>query len=158
MIKKGNLYYPSEEFKKKAWINNKAIYKKAAKNPVKFWEDLAKELVWFKKWTKGFVHKPPYFQWFVNGKINITQNALDRNLEKRKDKPALIWEPEPIKEKARVFTYYELFKEVNKFANALKILGVKKGDRVGIYLPMIPEAIIAMLACARIGAVHVVVF
>ncbi len=158
MIKKGNLYYPSEEFKKQAWVNDKAIYKKAAKNPVKFWEDLAKDLVWFKKWNKGFVHKPPYFEWFVNGKINITQNALDRHLDKRKDKPALIWEPEPIKEKARVFTYYELFKEVNKFANALKKLGVKKGDRIGIYLPMIPEVVIAMLGCARIGAVHVVVF
>ena len=158
MIKKGNLYYPSEEFKKNAWINDKAIYKKAGRNPVKFWEDLAKDLVWFKKWNKAFVHKPPYFQWFVNGKINITQNALDRNLEQRKDKPALIWEPEPIKEKSRIFTYYELSKEVNKFANALKKLGVKKGDRVGIYLPMIPEVVIAMLGCARIGAIHSVVF
>jgi len=156
--KGGFLYYPSEEFKKQAWINNKAIYKKAGRDPVKFWEGLAKELVWSKKWTKGFVHKPPYFQWFVNGKINITQNALDRNLETRRNKIALIWEPEPIEERQRVFTYYDLFREVNKFANSLKKLGVKKGDRVGIYLPMIPEAIIAMLACARIGAVHVVVF
>jgi len=158
MIKKGNLYYPSEEFKKNAWINNKAIYKKALANPVKFWEELAKELVWFKKWNKTFIHKPPYFQWFANGKINITQNALDRNLEKRKNKPALIWEPEPINEKPRTFTYYDLFREVNKFANTLKKLGVKKGDRVGIYLPMIPEVVIAMLSCARIGAIHSVVF
>ena len=158
MIKKGNLYYPSEEFKKNAWINNKAIYKKAGRDPVKFWEELAKELVWFKKWNKAFVHKPPYFQWFANGKINITQNALDRNLKERKDKPALIWEPEPAEEKSRVLTYSELLKEVNRFANTLKKLGVKKGDRIGIYLPMIPEVIIAMLACARIGAVHVVVF
>ena len=156
--KGGFLYYPSEEFKKQAWINNKAIYKKAGRDPVKFWEGLAKELVWSKKWTKGFVHKPPYFQWFVNGKINITQNALDRNLKERKDKPALIWEPEPAEEKSRVLTYSELLKEVNKFANVLKKLGVKKGDRVGIYLPMIPEVIISMLACARIGAVHAVVF
>jgi len=158
MIKKGDLYYPTKEFKKKAWINNKAIYKKALANPVKFWEDLAKELFWYKKWTKGFVHKPPYFQWFVNGKINITQNALDRNLETRRNKIALIWEPEPTEERQRVFTYYDLFREVNKFANTLKKLGVRKGDRVGIYLPMTPEVIIAMLACARIGAVHVVVF
>ena len=158
MIKKGNLYYPSKEFKKQAWINNKAIYKKAGANPVKFWEGLAKELVWFKKWKKGFVHNPPYFQWFTGGKINITQNALDRNLETRRNKIALIWEPEPTEERQRVFTYYDLFKEVNRFANALKKLGVKKGDRVGIYLPMIPEAIMAMLACARIGAIHVVVF
>ncbi|MBU2634926.1 acetate--CoA ligase [Patescibacteria group bacterium] len=156
--KGGFLYYPSEEFKKQAWINNKAIYKKAGRDPVKFWEGLAKELVWSKKWTKGFVHKPPYFQWFTGGKINITQNALDRNLKERKDKPALIWEPEPAEEKSRVLTYSELLKEVNKFANVLKKLGVKKGDRVGIYLPMIPEVIISMLACARIGAVHAVVF
>ena len=154
MIKKGNLYYPDKEFKKKALINDKTIYKKALKNPIKFWESLAKELFWQKKWKKGFAHKPPYFQWFIGGKINITQNALDRNLEKKKNKVALIWEPEPIGERQRVFTYYDLFREVNKLANALKKLGVKKGDRVGIYLPMIPEVIISMLACARIGAVH----
>jgi len=158
MIKKGDLYYPSKEFKNTALINDRTIYKKAAENPVKFWEELAKELFWFKKWKKPFVHKPPYFQWFIGGKINITQNALDRNLEKRGNKAALIWEPEPVEEKSRVLTYSELLKEVNKFANALKKLGVKKGDRVGIYLPMIPEAIISMLACARIGAVHAVVF
>jgi len=158
MLKKGNLYYPDKEFQKKALVNDKSIYNKAEANPVKFWEDLAKELFWFKKWNKVFIHKPPYFQWFTGGKINITQNALDRNLEQRKNKVALIWEPEPIEERQRVFTYYDLFREVNKFANGLKKLGVKKGDRVGIYLPMIPEVIIAMLGCARIGAVHSVVF
>ncbi|GAI40865.1 unnamed protein product, partial [marine sediment metagenome] len=158
MIKKGHLYYPSEEFKKSAWVNNRAIYKKAAKDPVKFWEGLAKDLVWFKKWNKAFIHKPPYFEWFVGGKINITENALDKNLETRRNKVALIWEPEPVEERQRVFTYYDLFREVNRFANALKKLGVKKGDRIGIYLPMIPEVIIAMLGCARIGAVHSVVF
>ncbi len=158
MIKKGNLYYPDKEFRKKALVNNRAIYKRAAKNPIKFWEDLAKDLVWFKKWNKAFVHKPPYFKWFVNGKLNITQNALDKNLEKRRNKVALIWEPESTGERQRIFTYYDLFREVNRASNALKKLGVKKGDRVGIYLPMIPEAIISMLACARIGAVHAVVF
>jgi len=158
MIKKGHLYYPSKNFKKNAWVNDKTIYKKAAQNPVKFWENLAKELLWLKKWNRVFVHKPPYFKWFVGGKINITQNALDRNLEKRRNKVALIWEPEPVDERPRAFTYYDLFREVNRAANALKKLGVKKGDRVGIYLPMIPEVIISMLACARIGAIHVVVF
>ncbi len=158
MIKKGNLYYPTREFKKQAWVKDKKIYKQAAKNPVKFWEKLAGELLWMKIWRKGFSHQPPYFKWFVGGKINITQNALDKNLEQRKNKVALIWEPEPLEEKPRYFTYYELYKEVNKFANALKKLGVKKGSKVGIYLPMIPEVIIAMLACARIGAVHSVVF
>jgi len=158
MIKKGDLYYPAKEFKKSALVNDKKIYKKALRNPEKFWEGLAKELVWFKKWTKVFSHKPPYFKWFLNGKINITVNALDRHLADKKNKVALIWEPEPLEERPRVFTYYDLYREVNKAANGLKSLGVKRGDRVGIYLPMIPEAIIAMLACARIGAVHSVVF
>ncbi len=158
MIKKKDLYYPTKEFKNKAWIKDKKIYQIAEKNPVKFWEKLARELFWFKPWKKAFLHKPPYFQWFIGGKINITENCLDRNLVGRKNKVALIWEPESIGEKPKILTYQELLEEVNKFANALKKLGVRKGDRVGIYLPMIPEVIIAMLACARIGAVHVVVF
>jgi len=158
MIKKSNLYYPSKEFQKRAWIKSPKIYKEAEKNPVGFWEKLAKDLVWRKKWKKVFVHNPPYFQWFIGGKLNITENCLDRNLGKYKNKVALIWEPEPPEERPRYFTYYELYREVNRFANALKKLGVKKGDRVGIYLPMIPEVVIAMLACARIGAVHSVVF
>lgn len=158
LIKKGDLYYPSKEFKKIALLKSNSIYKEAAKNPIKFWDKLAKELVWQKKWKKTFVHKPPYFKWFMGGKMNITENCLDRNLKQRKNKVALIWEPEPFTERPRVLTYYDLFRQVNKFANALKKLGVKKGDRVGIYLPMIPEVVISMLACARIGAVHSVVF
>ena len=158
MIKKGNLYYPDKEFGEKALISDKGIYKKTKKNPKKFWSDFAQELSWFKKWNKVFSHNPPYFKWFEGGKINITQNALDRNLEKRRNKVALIWEPEPTEERQRIFTYYDLCREVNRAANALKKSGVKKGDRIGIYLPMIPEAIISMLACARIGAVHAVVF
>ena len=162
MIKKDDLYYPTEEFKKKAWINDEKIYIEAAKNPIKFWEKLAKELFWFEKWKKPFLHKPPYFQWFVDGKINITSNIFEKNplgFKKIKDKIALIWEPEPVEEQPKTFTYQELFEEVNKFTNVLKKLGgLKKGDRVGIYLPMIPEVIISMLACARIGAVHMVVF
>ena len=161
MIKKGEFYFPSEEFKKRAWIKDKKIYQESGKDPVKFWEKLAKELYWFKPWKKAFEHKPPYFQWFLGGKINITSNIFEENsqgFEKIKDKTALIWEPEPPTEKSRTFTYEELFKEVCKLANALKKLGVKKGDRIGIYLPMIPEVLISMLACARIGAVHMVVF
>ena len=174
MIKKGDLYYPTEEFKKEAWIKTKRIYKEAEKDPILFWEKLAKKLFWFtrpsfssknlgglKKWKKAFLHKPPYFQWFLGGKINITSNIFEKNSlgwEKIKDKTALIWEPEPINEEPRKLTYEELFQEVNKLANALLKLGVKKGDRVGIYLPMIPEVIISILACARIGAVHIVVF
>ena len=156
-----NLYYPTEEFKKKAVISDPKIYQKALKDPIKFWEKLAKEVFWFEKWKKSFEHRPPYFKWFLGGKINITTNIFEKNKlgwEKIKNKIAIIWEPEPTEEKARILTYEELFKQVCKFANALKKLGVKKGDTVGIYLPMIPEALISMLACARIGAVHSVVF
>ena len=158
MIKKGEYYFPGKDFKKRAWLNSNSIYKEARKDPVKFWERLAGELEWFKLWKKGFAHNPPYFKWFVGGKINITYNALDKNLETRRNKVALIWEPESLDEKPRHYTYYDLYREVNRTANALKSMGVKKGDRVGVYLPMIPEVIIAMLACARIGAVHTVVF
>ena len=162
MLKRGSLYYPREEFKKKAWLNDEGVYKEANKNPIKFWEDLASQLFWYQKWKTPFEFKePPYFHWFLGGKINITTNIFEKNLlgwEKIKEKPAIIWEPEPLEEKPRILTYKELFKEVNKFANALLKLGVKKGDVVGIYLPMIPEAIISTLACARIGAIHTVVF
>jgi acetyl-CoA synthetase len=161
MFKKGDLYYPTREFQKRAVISDSKIYQRALKDPVKFWEKLAKELFWFEKWKKTFEHNPPYFKWFLGGKINITTNIFEKNKlgwEKIKNKPAIIWEPEPVEEKPKILTYEELFKQVCKFANALKKLGVKKGDTVGIYLPMIPEALISMLACARIGAVHSVVF
>ncbi len=180
--KRKGLYFPVGELKKTAVVNDRSIYKKSLKNPLKFWEKQAEELKWSKKWTKVFKHHPPavdkkaskrdedgmkikgkvssrtYFEWFSSGKINITENALDENLEARKNKTALIWEPEPTGETPRKFTYYELFCEVNRFSNVLKKLGVRKGDKVGIYLPMLPEGIIAMLSCARIGAVHSVVF
>lgn len=158
MKKKGKYYYPTKEFKKRAWVKNKKIYQEASKNPILFWAKLAKEIFWQKKWKKVFEHKPPYFKWFLGGKLNITENCLDKNLERIRNKVALIWEPESTDERERIFTYYDLYRKVNKFANALKKLGVKKGDKIGIYLPMIPEAIISMLACARIGACHIVVF
>lgn len=157
-IKKGNLYYPPEDFQKNALINDKGIYQKAIKDPLLFWENAANELDWYKKWEKTFSHNPPYFQWFLGGKINLTQNALDRHLKTQKEKPALIWEPEPVEEKSQILTYNDLYQKVNQLANALKKMGVKKGDRIAIYMPMIPEAIISMLACARIGAVHIVIF
>lgn len=161
MIKKGELYYPSKELKNKAWFNDEEVYKRAEKDPIKFRADLAGKLFWFKKWKKTFIHKPPYFQWFAGGKINTTINIFEKNRlgwENIKDKTALIWEPEPAEEKSRLITYDDLYQEVNRLANGLKELGIKKGDRIGIYLPMIPEAIVAMLACARIGAIHSVVF
>jgi len=161
MIKKDSLFYPSEEFKKRAWVSDPKIYEEANKDPIKFWEKLAEELFWFEKWNKAFEHNPPYFKWFLGGKINLTSNIFEKNKlgwEKIKKKPALIWEPEPIEESSRILTYEELFFLVSKFANALKKLGVKKGDKVAIYLPIIPEIVISMLAVARIGAVHSVVF
>lgn len=161
LVKRQGSYYPTKEFQKRAWVKDKKIYKKAEKNPVKFWEKLAKEIFWFKSWDKAFEHNPPYFRWFVGGKINITTNIFEKNksgFEKIKNKTAVIWEPEPTGEKEKRITYGQLFNEVCRFANALKKLGVKKGDRVGIYLPMIPEVLISMLSCARIGAVHTVVF
>ena len=158
MIKKGEFYYPTKNFQKAALLNDKAIYQKAAKNPIKFWENLADSISWRKKWTKAFEHKPPYFKWFIGGKLNITENCLDRHLPAKKDEVAFIWEPEPNEEKPRIITYGQLFIEVCRFANVLKKFGVKKGDRVAIYMPMIPEIIIAMLACARVGAIHAIVF
>jgi acetyl-CoA synthetase len=161
MRKRGEYFYPTKAQKEFSNLKDRRIYQKAKKDPVKFWEKLAKEIFWYERWKKTFEHNPPYFKWFLGGKINITTNIFEKNkldFEKIKQKPAIIWEPEPIEEKPRILTYENLFKQVCKFANALKKLGVKKGDTVGIYLPMIPEALISMLSCARIGAVHSVVF
>lgn len=161
MINKNNLYYPLKEFKKIALINDEKIYKEAEKDPVRFWESLAEKLLWQKKWQKAFEHNPPYVKWFLNGKINITENIFEKNFQDYSDtekRTAVIWQPEPIEEKEQIITYQDLFKTVNQLANALKKIGVRKGDRVGIYLPMIPQVIVSMLACARIGAVHTVVF
>ena len=154
------VFWPTEEMKKRAWVSDESIYTEAAKDPVAFWAARAKEgLDWFQEWTETYQWNPPYFKWFVNGKINASYNALDRHVKSwRKNKAAIIWQPESVDEPSRVLTYNDLYREVNKFANILKSLGVKKGDRVGIYLPMIPEVQIAMLACARIGAIHSVVF
>lgn len=157
VIKKGDKYYPSNEMKKIAFVDE-TIYKKA-KNPIKFWEGLAKEGInWEKKWDKTYVEKLPYFEWFKGGKLNFSVNCLDRHLKEFGNKTALIWVPEPTKEKTVKLTYKQLHEKVCKFANVLKKQGIKKGDRVSIYLPMIPEALISMLACTRIGAVHSVVF
>ncbi len=135
----------------------KSIYSAARKDFVKFWESQAEELVWKKKWRQGLRWKAPDAHWFVGGKLNITESCLDRHiLEGRKNKAALIWEGEPGDK--QTWTYFELYRQVNKCANVLKSLGIRKGDRVAIYLPMIPELVVTMLACARIGAIHSVVF
>ncbi len=135
-----------------------ALYDRAAADPTAFWAELAeKELDWFQKWDTTLDWQPPVAKWFSGGKINISHNCLDRHLTTwRKNKAALIWEGEP--GDSRTLTYAQLHREVCQFANVLKSLGAQKGDIIGIYMPMIPEAAIAMLACARIGAAHSVVF
>lgn len=133
------------------------LRRQAAENPEQFWTEQAKNLVWFKEWKNVLDWNRPFAKWFVGGMLNASVNCLDRHINSdAKNKAAIIWEGE--NGETRLFTYYQLYRAVNKFANALKNLGVKKGDRVTIYLPMIPELPIAMLACSRIGAVHIVVF
>ena len=134
------------------------LRKNAVKDPEQFWEQQAKNLVWFKYWDRTLTWDPPFAKWFAGGSLNASVNCIDRHVDTQfKNKAAIIWQGENVEE-TRTITYYQLFKHVNIFANALKSLGVKKGDRVIIYLPMVPEVTIAMLACARIGATHIVVF
>jgi acetyl-CoA synthetase len=157
LLQENRRFPPSPEFRARAYANDPAIYTRAAADPETFWAEFARELEWFEPWKKVLEWKPPHSKWFVGGKLNVSYNCLDRHLKTaRRNKAALIWEGEPGDE--RVFTYWDLHREVSRFANGLKRLGVKRGDRVAIYLPMIPEAAIAMLACARIGAPHSVVF
>ena len=135
-------------------------YKKSVEAPEAFWDEIAEGFTWKKKWDKTLEwnFEQPNIQWFVNGKLNITENCLDRHLKTRGNKLALIWEPNDPKERFVRYTYKELHEKVCQFANVLKNNGAKKGDRICIYMPMIPELTIALLACARIGAVHSVVF
>ena len=157
LLIEGRTFPPEKKFSKKANINDDAVYKKAAKDPEKFWAGFAKELDWFEKWEKVSSWKPPHSKWFLGGKLNVSCNCVDRHVTTaRKNKAAIIWEAES--GESKTLTYWELYREVNKFANVLKSLGVKKGDRVTIYLPMIPELAVAMLACTRIGAPHSIVF
>ncbi len=156
---KENVFWPTEAAKERAWVTDESIYAEAKADPVAFWEKHAEEIHWFKRWEKAYEFAPEAYKWFVGGKLNLSYNCLDRHIEAGNgDRIALIWEPEPIEEEAISLTYTELHRLVSKFANVLKNLGVKKGDRIGIYMPMIPEAVVAMQACARIGAVHSVVF
>jgi acetyl-CoA synthetase len=162
ILHEDRLFHPPTEFSQQAQIKSleeyQHLYDKAKADPQAFWAELAAtELNWFQKWDTVMDWQPPFVKWFVNGKINISYNCLDRHLHTwRRNKAALIWEGEP--GDSRTLTYAQLHREVCQFANVLKQLGVQKGDRVGIYMPMIPEAVIAMLACARIGAPHSVVF
>ena len=138
----------------------KSKYQQSVEDPSKFWGEIAETFYWRKKWDTvlDYNFDEPNINWFVGGKLNITENALDRHLPKRGNKLALIWEPNDPKERFVRWTYRELYEKVNQFANGLKAQGIRKGDRVAIYMPMIPELTVAVLACARIGAVHSVVF
>ena len=157
MLEENRKFPPPPAFQKQAWVQDPGVYEKAEQDPEKYWAGWAKELDWFKPWNQVLEWKPPYAQWFLGGKLNASYNCLDRHLKgPRKNKTAILWEGEP--GDTRSLTYEELSKETNRFANVLKTLGVKKGDRIAIYLPMIPELAIALLASARIGAVHSVVF
>jgi acetyl-CoA synthetase len=156
----GEVYYPSEEVVAQANVPDwDAMAGYALNNLEGFWAERAEELEWFRKWDKVLDDSnKPFFKWFVGGKTNIVHNALDRHVKTwRKNKLALIWVSEDGKEE-RTFSFYSLNREVNRFANIIKAMGVTKGDRVTIYLPRIPEIVFAMLACAKIGAIHSVVF
>ena len=148
---------PPEEFVAGAVMSDPGVYERAARDPEAYWAEWAGRLDWFEPWHTVLEWKPPHAKWFLGGKLNVSHNCLDRHVEQgRSERTALIWEGEP--GDTRTFTYGTLHGEVCKFANALKGLGVGRGDRVTIYLPMIPEAAVAMLACTRIGAIHSVVF
>ncbi|MAT47016.1 MAG: acetate--CoA ligase [Verrucomicrobiaceae bacterium] len=155
------VFKPSKEFSKKARISSMAqyrrMYKESIERPSVFWAREARELHWQKRWTKVLEWKPPFAKWFIGARLNVCENCVDRHLTNgRKNKAAIIWEGEPGDK--RVLTYQQLHREVCRFANVLEANGIKARDRVLVYMPMVPEAAIAMLACARIGAVHSVVF
>ncbi len=155
LLEEKRLFPPPEDFKKAA-LATADLYEKGKESEA-FWADMASELHWFKPWDEVLEWKLPFAKWFINGKINASYNCIDRFISSpTRDKVAIMWEGEPGDE--RTLTYLDLYREVNKLANALKHLGIKRGDRVTIYMPMIPEIVVAMLACTRIGAPHSVVF
>ncbi len=155
LLKEEEVYHPSDDFREKALVKDESIY---SEDYEQFWKRAAEEVDWFEPYSKLLDDsEAPFFKWYIDGKINIAYNCLDRHVNSwRKNKAAILWEGE--NGDRMVLTYYQLYREVNRFANALKGLGVNKGDRVTIYLGMVPELPIAMLACAKIGAVHSIVF
>src|SRR5438270_8330000 len=147
-------------FQIKSYDEYRRQYAGSIADPENFWSNIARQFLWKKKWDKvlEWNFTEPDVKWFINGKLNITENCLDRHLADRGSQTAIIWEPNDPNEKGRSFTYYELHDQVCRFSNVLKNNGAEKGDRICIYMPMVPELAIAVLACARIGAVHSVVF
>ena len=157
LLQEDRTFPPSREFRAAANVNDEGVYVRAEKDPEAFWAAFASELEWSTRWKAVLEWNPPHAKWFVGGTLNACVNCVDRHVRgPRRNKAALIWEGEP--GDRRTLTYFDLFRQVSQFANVLKSLGVKRGDRVAIYLPLIPELAIAMLACARIGAAHSVVF
>ena len=157
LLKEDRSFPPPEAFAASAVVNDPEVYTRAARDPEAFWAGFASELEWMQPWSKVLDWNPPDAKWFVDGKLNVAANCLDRHARSwRRNKAAFIWEGEP--GDRRTLTYFDLYRQVCQFANVLKKLGVKKGDRVALYMPLIPELAIAMLSCARIGAVHSVVF
>ena len=160
-LRENRVFPPPEEFAKRAHIKSLAeyeqMYRRSVADPEAFWGEIAKELHWFAPWQKVLDWNVPWAKWFVGGKLNLCYNCVDRHVENgRADKTAILWEGEP--GEIRRLTYRELLADVQRFANALKGLGIKKGDRVAVYMGMTPELAVAVLACARIGAVHSVIF
>ena len=157
LLQEDRRFAPSATFREQATINDEDVYARADRDPEAFWAGFAKELEWFSPWSRILEWNPPHAKWFTGGTLNASVNCVDRHARgPRRNKAALVWEGEP--GDRRTLTYFDLYRQVSQFANVLKSLGVKRGDRVAIYLPLIPELAIAMLACARIGAVHSVVF
>ncbi len=157
LLTEGRTFPPSDEFRAQANVSDPAVYDTARKDLEGFWAEEAKRLDWFEPWSQVLEWNAPWAKWFVGGKLNATYNCVDRHAKSaRRDKAAIIWEGEP--GDTRTLTFGDLEREVNRFANALKALGTKKGDRVAIYMGMVPELAIAMLACAKIGAPHSIVF
>src|SRR5262245_26172363 len=157
LLQEDRRFPPSDAFRAAATANSEDVYARAERDPEGFWESFAKELEWFSKWTTVLDWKPPHAKWFIGGTLNASVNCVDRHVRgPRRNKAAIVWEGEP--GDRRTLTYFDLYRQVSQFANVMKSLGIKRGDRVAIYLPLIPELAIAMLACARLGAVHSVVF
>ena len=159
LLTENRLFAPPAAFRAAAHLNSAATVDEATRDPEAWWAKMAGTLEWIAPWTRVLDWKPPHAKWFVGGKLNVSVNCVDRHVREgsaARNKAAIVWEGEP--GDRRTLTYWDLYREVQQFANVLKSLGVKRGDRVGIYLPLIPEAAIAMLACARIGAIHSVVF
>src|ERR687897_60638 len=158
LLHEDRVFEPASGFRANANVRDTTVYAEAERDPDAFWARFASELEWSRKWTSVLDWSdPPHAKWFVGGQINVSANCIDRHIRTaRRNKAAIIWEGEP--GDRRTLTYFDLYRQVGQFANVMKSLGVKRGDRVALYLPLIPELAIAMLACARIGAVHSVVF